>query len=264
VIQAVENLALQQGVTTLKFSHDIRQHIYPADWIAGVDYDDTEYNDEDYNQPDLEEPDDDLNDQVEIEDLIRDAEEQGENEIENASNVEKNETDKENEFKENDIANEIDIKQNDTDDENEFDDNDIDYQDTKKDDYKPDPAAEQEEKNGNDANERDDDSEVETTEDVLPTVTDDEEQSVQETSIRRSTRTITRPSRYNATQSSKKIERKHIILHQTKKDHEQHIEYNTNTAVFAANNRRHYPCGIWERHWVCTAVYLPKRHPEVW
>jgi hypothetical protein len=77
VIQAVENLALQQGITTLKFSNDIRQNIYPADWIAGVDYDDTEYNDEDYNQPDLEELDDDLNeqnynriDQVELEDLI--------------------------------------------------------------------------------------------------------------------------------------------------------------------------------------------------
>jgi hypothetical protein len=191
---------------------------YPGYWFydwgyfyepeALVRYD-TEYNDEDYNQPDLEEPDDDLSeqkydriDQVEIEELIRDAEEQGENEIENASDVEETDADKENEFKENDIANEIDIKQNDTDDENKFDDNDVDYHDTKNDDYKPDLAAEQEEKNGNDGNERDDDSEVETPEDVLPTVTDDEEQSVQETPVRRSTRTITRPSRYNATQLS--------------------------------------------------------------
>jgi hypothetical protein len=59
-------------------------------------------------------------------------------------------------------------------------------------------------------------------------------------------RTITRPSRYNASQSSKKIERKHVILHQTKKDYDQHIEYDTNTAVFAAKtieNINHAVCG---------------------
>jgi hypothetical protein len=68
----------------------------------------------------------------------------------------------------------------------------------------------------------------------VPNVTDDEEQSDHEPTVRRSTRTITKPSRYNATQVNKKIERKHIILHQAKKDDANHIEYDINTAVFAA------------------------------
>jgi hypothetical protein len=41
-IQAVENMAFQQGLTTLKFTNNTRQNIYPADWIAGVEYEDTE------------------------------------------------------------------------------------------------------------------------------------------------------------------------------------------------------------------------------
>jgi hypothetical protein len=42
VIQAVKNLALQQGITTLKLTNNTRHNIYPADWIAGVEYEDTE------------------------------------------------------------------------------------------------------------------------------------------------------------------------------------------------------------------------------
>jgi hypothetical protein len=37
VIQAVENMAIQQGFTTLKFTNRRAPSIYPADWIAGVD-----------------------------------------------------------------------------------------------------------------------------------------------------------------------------------------------------------------------------------
>jgi hypothetical protein len=32
-----------------------KDFFYPADWIAGVEYDDTENNDKDYNQSELEE-----------------------------------------------------------------------------------------------------------------------------------------------------------------------------------------------------------------
>jgi hypothetical protein len=42
------------------------------------------------------------------------------------------------------------------------------------------------------------------------------------------------------------LERKHVIFHQSKKDHDQHIEYDANTAVFAAKtieNITHAVCG---------------------
>jgi hypothetical protein len=42
VIQAVEDLALQQGVTTLKFTNNNRQNVYPADWMSGVEYEEPE------------------------------------------------------------------------------------------------------------------------------------------------------------------------------------------------------------------------------
>jgi hypothetical protein len=51
IIQAVENMALEQGITTLNFTGRHTSPIYPADWIAGVDYDQKQHrnqNDEDY------------------------------------------------------------------------------------------------------------------------------------------------------------------------------------------------------------------------
>jgi hypothetical protein len=40
IIQAVETMAVDQGITTLKITGRHTSPIYPADWIAGVDYDD--------------------------------------------------------------------------------------------------------------------------------------------------------------------------------------------------------------------------------
>jgi hypothetical protein len=100
VIQAVENLAIQQGITTLKFTNNTRQSIYPADWIAGVEYEDTE-DDEyrpAYNQPfgDDENLDKDIYariDRAEVEDLMgypdkQNEEEQVDNEGEQVNEAE--------------------------------------------------------------------------------------------------------------------------------------------------------------------------------
>jgi thiamine phosphate synthase YjbQ (UPF0047 family) len=38
VIQAVEQMAIQQGIHTLKITGRTSTPSYPADWIAGVDY----------------------------------------------------------------------------------------------------------------------------------------------------------------------------------------------------------------------------------
>jgi hypothetical protein len=77
VIQAVENMAIQQGLTTLKFTNRTAPSIYPADWIAGVDYEEDDSGDSYYKQPDMEDQDEDLNevtndriDNAELEDLF--------------------------------------------------------------------------------------------------------------------------------------------------------------------------------------------------
>jgi hypothetical protein len=100
VIQAVENMAIQQGLTTLKFTNRTAPSICPADWIAGVDYEEDDIGDSYYNQPDIEDQDDDLNedtydriDNAELEDLFGGTKEQVE---ENDIDVEE-----ENEFQEN-------------------------------------------------------------------------------------------------------------------------------------------------------------------
>jgi hypothetical protein len=59
VIQAVENMAHDQGITTLKITGRHTSPIYPADWIAGVDYENQDHEnqnqyDEDYIEDDEE------------------------------------------------------------------------------------------------------------------------------------------------------------------------------------------------------------------
>ena len=78
VIQAVEALAHEQGITTLKLTGRNKINLFPADWIAGVEYEDNNENAEDLNddtdhQLDAELEDDgvyDRIDQAEIEDLL--------------------------------------------------------------------------------------------------------------------------------------------------------------------------------------------------
>ena len=48
VIKAVETMAYTQGFKDLKFLNCHKVHFYPAEWIAGVDYDNNNEND-DYN-----------------------------------------------------------------------------------------------------------------------------------------------------------------------------------------------------------------------
>ena len=56
VIKAVEAMAECQGIQTLKIIGRNKQPLFPADWIAGVEYDDMDdYNDEDYVEPDDDE-----------------------------------------------------------------------------------------------------------------------------------------------------------------------------------------------------------------
>ena len=48
VIRAVENMAAEQGITTLKITGRNKVPLYPADWIAGVDYED--HDDQEHEQ----------------------------------------------------------------------------------------------------------------------------------------------------------------------------------------------------------------------
>jgi hypothetical protein len=104
IIQAVEDLAFQQGLTTLKFTNNTRKNIYPADWIAGVEYEDPEDEEHrpDYNQPfgDDDDLDEDIYqriDQAELEDLVGEHEETVSNDEEPVEE-ERNDTDKEDEL----------------------------------------------------------------------------------------------------------------------------------------------------------------------
>jgi hypothetical protein len=219
VLQAVENMAIQKVLTTLKFTSRTAPSIYPADWIAGVDYKKDDSGDSYFNQPDIEDQDDVLNegsydriDEAELE-LGETREEGEESDVDcDGNKVEENN---------------IDVAETKE---------EIGYHDAAEDESESDPAEEQEEDDPEDVNDTDsdDDTKVDTTHGLLPNVADDEDQSHNETTMRRSTRTITKPSRRSATQVSMKIERKHVILHRTMKDHEQHIEYDISPAVFAA------------------------------
>jgi hypothetical protein len=60
VINAVETMAKCQGFKSLKFANQNRIIFTPADWIAGVDYEeDKAFEDEDYIQEDNNDEDDD-------------------------------------------------------------------------------------------------------------------------------------------------------------------------------------------------------------
>jgi hypothetical protein len=78
VIKAVEAMAEEQGIKTLKITGRNKQPLYPADWIAGVDYDTNqnqeEEDDETYEpgQEEFEEDDYDPIDQKEIDELLAD------------------------------------------------------------------------------------------------------------------------------------------------------------------------------------------------
>jgi hypothetical protein len=88
VIRAVESMASEQGITTLKLTGQNKVPIYPADWIAGVEYEDDEdeLNDNDDEAYPNDEPDyqldEELNDEAhyariereEIEALLNDPE----------------------------------------------------------------------------------------------------------------------------------------------------------------------------------------------
>ena len=49
VIKAVENLAIEQGINTLKITGRNTQPLYPADWIEGVEYNQNDHGDADYH-----------------------------------------------------------------------------------------------------------------------------------------------------------------------------------------------------------------------
>jgi hypothetical protein len=64
IIQAVEAMAEEQGIKTLKLQNRRKTIFYPADWIAGVDYEDEDNNneDKDTNNEDDDDNNDDNND----------------------------------------------------------------------------------------------------------------------------------------------------------------------------------------------------------
>jgi hypothetical protein len=219
VIQAVEDLALQQGITTLKFTNNTRQNIYPADWMAGVEYEepeDEEYH-PNYNQPvgDDEDLIDDIYERVdraELEDIMGEHDEHNEEE---QTNIEEepssNEEEKQNEDEQinNDEENVEELQSDIEEEEIEIGEQHI--------DDNPDSNPE----NYNCMENPD-----------ATTVTDEEDEK-EETRTRKSGRTITKPSRYNANQLGK-IERKHLIFHQKNKNHDHNIEYDENIAIIAA------------------------------
>jgi hypothetical protein len=149
-------------------------------------------------------------DRAELEDLIREPDEQNEEEQVDNEGEQVNEAEQ--------VENEEKQVEHEDDQEAE------DYQ------TEPNPVAELDEIQESNS---DNDNRIFVEANDVPTVTDKDEASTQEPATTRSGRTITRPSRYNANQM-KRMERKHLILHQTNKDHENHIEYNTNVAVVAA------------------------------
>ena len=68
VIQAVERMGEEQGIKSLKLQNCRKTIYYPADWIAGVDYDDdNEHEDENYdpndNENEIETYEDDFDDE---------------------------------------------------------------------------------------------------------------------------------------------------------------------------------------------------------
>ena len=80
VINAVETMAESQGIKSLKLSNRNKTNIYPANWIAGVDYenqnDDEDGDDRDYEEEvvdendELDEDDYDRVDQQELDDIL--------------------------------------------------------------------------------------------------------------------------------------------------------------------------------------------------
>ena len=82
VINAVEAMAESQGIKSLKLNNRNKTNIYPADWIAGVDYenqndvedgDDRDYEEEVVDDNDeLDEDDYDRVDQQELDDILSD------------------------------------------------------------------------------------------------------------------------------------------------------------------------------------------------
>jgi hypothetical protein len=170
---------------------------------------------------------------------------------------------KENKFEESDIVDEeFKVEENENDTDVEETKEEIDYQDAEEDDYKPDPAAEQEEDDQNDASDSDDDSIVETTESVLSDVTDDEDQSVQEPSVRRSMRTITRPSR---TTLARKLSARTSSYTKQRK-----ITINTSSMTQIPQFlllRLSRGSTMWymrEEPDLLSNTYIPKRNSEVW
>jgi hypothetical protein len=85
VIRAIETMAEQQGIKTLKLTGRNKTQLYPADWIAGVEYEDeqndentTDNDDNDDNDVDYQDripdytQDDELDDQQEYESIDQD------------------------------------------------------------------------------------------------------------------------------------------------------------------------------------------------
>ena len=82
VINAVETMAENQGIKSLKMSNQNKSNIYPADWIAGVEYehqnddddgDDRDYEEENVNDNDkLDDEDYDRVNQQELDDILSD------------------------------------------------------------------------------------------------------------------------------------------------------------------------------------------------
>ncbi|MGC9208134.1 MAG: hypothetical protein ACP5EO_13965, partial [Acidithiobacillus sp.] len=90
VMRAVETMAEEQGIKSLKLQNRRKTTFYPADWIAGVDYnnknndhddeDDTEYENEENNNIEYEDDDAieeeenfDRVDQQEIDEILADT-----------------------------------------------------------------------------------------------------------------------------------------------------------------------------------------------
>jgi hypothetical protein len=71
VIKAVEAMAAEQGITTFKIESHTKTTLHPADWIAGVDFED----DDDENEDEVDEYEDDPNEDYEYNDELDDEQE---------------------------------------------------------------------------------------------------------------------------------------------------------------------------------------------
>ena len=233
VIQAVEHMAIQQGLHTLKITGRNTQPLYPADWIEGVEYNQNiDRNDEDYHDEDSIEEEIDNEDlyarieEEEIADLIENANDGNANDGNQHLGEHLIDHEEEDEEQVPEEQEEVNVIEADGEEANDESDPPADVIDEEKAEDEIEDEA------------KDEDEEEQIAGVDEPTDPAAEEPVVEPTQeperiTTRSGRTVVRPAKYSNAQYVR-VEKKHMILHQTKRNDDRYIEYNEDIAIVAA------------------------------